>query len=1320
QAIFIPNPANNDAVYTVYGENEDGTCTGEYSFQIQVFQEPEISVQIPTVCVGESSVLEATIEGGSQDFEYEWIPTTGLNNPNSSSTEINIQEPTTYTLIVTDLVQGCEILQEVLVPVSTSLSLIPELQICAGGETILSIEGIEEGANIFWTDDTGSSYEGNNIEVSPSVTTNYYPTSDEFCFSNDAITVEVIDLNIQINASKTTICKGETIELTATGAASFEWTPVEGVSDQSNAFQVVAPEQTTTYLVSGYSANGFCIEPAEITIEVLSAEVLSPLTTQICGEGGTVQLGVNAGEMATYGWSPAIGLSATNTSMVTANPSETTLYNLQTTNAEGCEENFNFLVEVNEQPDITISPSELEVCQFLSQTFTLSGGVEYIFSAEEGQNFDIAYYTPNTVNITATTSLNLTIEGTDENGCKNTTQANIEVTDPVLAISQGGLICVGESIELFADGGEGATYSWTPAGSLNDPTVANPIANPSEGTVYTVNITDASGCSGSGTIYVPVSFPVEGALVSSEGNQVCEGTTTVLSFENNSDNPHDYFWYDESGSLIEENTTGLLTVVVNTTETYSVVIVNEDNCQETKEITLTLNEPNIEAQDGAACVGGETIMTVSGAGIDGTYEWQPAEFITCNNPDCSSVTIAAFAEETTVDFTVTGTNAQGCSTTTEANLFVSQSLTLSISPENPTLCMGESLTINAGGASSFIWEGPNISSPNGNSVMIEPIAPGVYTYILNGLAGNCEATSNFEVTVYESPQITVQDVNICNGENALLEANGTTGLTYQWFDANDEEITDLTISPNQTSSYTVLGTNPDGCQSSEVMIVNVSEVDFEVGAASMDICEGETAILTPIGTEIVNYEWSTGVTTIEGESLELSPSTTSTYEVVATNTNGCTSTQQVTIEVHPDPVIELQENFLACADEALLVEATVESENGSLQWTPPMNFDNPNIANPTITSTTTSSYVLIATSEFDCATAATTTIEITDECVFPGDANNDGTVDMFDLFPLGVNFGASDLARNSISNEWRGFGVADWTETQNNGQNLKYVDCNGDGSIGFEDTAAIVQNFDLFQKSGGFVKGSLGDPELRFVPDFGVIGVGEYLQIEVWLGSDENPATDLYAIAFETTFDVNLIDPNSISMDYSGSDLGTHNVDLLAVDLVNETTGRVNVSMSRTASPGANGSVYLLTIRMRTWENLDDINNLTFNISDFGATDSTEEPVLANLDDIPVITINPDIVDIEGIHTLSKPYDLYPTFTQDGFQLNYTLQKNPAVEVNLFALSGQKIGSLLKESQALGNHQEAVDLTQWNLTAGVYIVELQLDGEVYREKIIVF
>lgn len=1322
EALFIPNPANNDIVFTVYGEDEKGNCYGQHSFQIQVIQQPDIEVNVPVICEGEVEQLSVEIEGGSGDFEYEWIPTIGLNNPNGAITEIDIESSATYTLIAKDLVNGCEISQEVFVEVYEEIegSIAPNTSICQGEEATLSVTGIEEGVPISWIDDSGNTYEGNNIVVSPDSTTTFNISFGEICPVQLSTTVEVPNLDLQINAPQTTICKGESVELTATGAATFAWLPAVGINDISAPTQVLTPTETTTYRVTGFSANGQCSESMEITIKVNAVNIVSPLNVQICGGEESSFLEVDGGEEAIYSWTPSMGLSNTNSSAVIASPLETTVYTVKVNTADGCQENINFLVEVFEEPSISVFPTFAEVCKNKSHIFTLSGGVDYNLSVEENQEFDLLYLDSNRVEVTAKTDLNLTIEGTDENGCTATTQAVIEVVEPILALSENQLTCSGGDVELFADGGEGASYSWTPAHLLDDPTSSNPTAILNEETAFTVEVTNSMGCSDMGIVVVATTPPINAELTAAS-ETFCSGESITLTVEINEPQLYVYEWYENTiiGELLATTGINSLEVTPSATTTYVVVIYDSEGCEETQSIELTLDNPSIEVQNSLACIGGNTTMSASGLGPDGNYQWQPAEFINCLNPNCSVVETTPFFEETNIEFTVSATNAQGCEAETTAILTVSQDLNLMLSVENPSVCIGETLQISAGGASEYTWQGEGLNTTTGSLVTVTLNEAGTYNYTLTGIVNDCEADLNFTVTANELPQIETQDLTICNGENIPLEAPGTSGLDYQWLDENGNEITDLTVSPTQTTTYTVLGTDENGCQTTAILTVNVSETLFEISATT-SICEGESATLTGTGTDIVELQWSTGETTLEGEALTVTPSITTTYGVTATNSDGCTAVDQITIEVNPIPSIELTDNYLACENETLSVEASIDSENHILQWSPSTGIDNPTTVTPTITTNETTTYTLTATTEFGCEYIAATTINITDECVFPGDTDNNGEVNMFDLFPIGANFGESDFARNSISNEWQGFGVLDWSENQSNGENLKYVDCNGNGSIGFEDTTAIVQNFGFLQKSGGFQKGSLADPELRFVPTTNPIGAGEIIEMQVWFGSEENPATDLYAIAFETTFDTNLIDPNSITMDYSGSDLGTKNMDLLAVDLVNEETGRVNVSMSRIANSGSNGEIYLLSIRMRTLESIEAINDLTFHISDFGATNSNEEQILANTDELPTITIDPDIVDIEDFTSSVKPYTLFPTFTQDGFQLSYVLQKSTSIEVSLFDLSGQKMALLLKENQILGNHQEEIDLKKWNLAAGVYIVELKLDGKVYREKVVLF
>ena len=1223
QALFIPNPANNDIVFTVYGEDEKGNCYGEHSFQVQVLQQPSIAIDTPIICEGESGLMTVEMEGGSGEFEYEWIPTIGLSNPSGAVTEVDIEESTTYTLMVKDTVSGCEISQEVFIEVYEEIegSIAPNISICEGEETTLSVTGIEEGLPISWIDDSGNTYEGNNIVVSPDSTTTFNVSFGEICPVQLSTIVEVPNLDLQINAPQTTICKGESVELTATGAATFAWLPAVGINDVSAPTQVLTPTETTTYRVTGFSANGQCSESMEVTIKVNAVHVVSPLNVQICGGEESTFLEVDGGEEAIYSWTPSMGLSNTSSSGVIASPLETTVYTVKVNTADGCQENINFLVEVFEEPSISVFPTFAEICKNKSQIFTLSGGVDYSFSAADNQEFDLLYLDSDRVEITAKTDLDLSIIGTDENGCTTTTQATIEVVEPILELSENTLICSGDEIELFADGGEGATYSWTPAVFLDDPTSSNPTANLNEGTAFTVEVTNSMGCSDIGTIVIAVS-PTINAELTAASEIFCNGESITLTVEINEPQLYTYQWYQDTDELLATTETNTFEVTPTATTTYVVVIYDNVGCEETKSIELTLEEPVIEVQNSLACIGGKTTMSASGLGSNGNYQWQPAEFITCLNPNCSVVETTPFFEETNIEFTVFGTNTQGCEAETTAILTVSQDLNLSLNIENPSVCVGETLQISAGGASEYTWQGEGLNATTGNLVTITLNEGGIYNYTLMGIVNDCEADLTFTVTANEVPQIETQDVTLCNGESSLLEASGTDGLDYKWYDENGNEITDLVVSPTQTTTYTVIGTDQNGCQSTAMMTIEVSETVFEVSANST-ICEGESATLTGTGANIIELQWSTGETTSNGEALTVTPLSTTTYGVTVVNTEGCTATEQITIEVNPIPGIELTDSYLACENETLSVEASIDSENNTLQWSPSIGIDNPTTTNPTITANETTTYTLTATTEFGCESIAATTINIIDECVFPGDTDNNGEVNMFDLFPIGASFGESDFARNSISNEWQGFGVLDWSENQSNGTNLKYVDCNGNGSIGFEDTTAIVQNFDLFQKSKGFVKGSLADPELRFMPTTNPIGAGETIEMQVWFGSEENPAADLYAIAFETTFDINLIDPNSIVMDYSGSDLGTHNVDLLAVNLVNEETGRVNVSMSRIGELGINGEVYLLTIQMRTVEIIDNVNTLTFNISDFGATNSNEEQILANTDELPTITIDP-------------------------------------------------------------------------------------------------
>ncbi len=366
QAILFPNPDNNEVEIIVTGEDEEGNCTGQTSFMVQVFQEPEMAITPPVICEGETGEMSVNIVGGSGDFTYEWFPPIGLSNPNAGNTDVTIDEPTTYTLFATDNIAGCELQQEITVDVSPTpdVSLVPAVAACNGEEVTITVEG-GEGFEMNWTDGNGNPVAtGADLVVSPATTTTYNLTVGTDCPVELQTTVEIIEVEIDVFASAAQICDGEEVELTAegTGIVTYEWTQANGLSGTNGPNQTAIPTGTTTYIVTGYDAGGNCTATAEVTVEVATIQLQLPPDPFTCGVDDPAELNIDGGPGATYSWDPPTGLSATNVGSVTANPATTTTYNVQVISAEGCEENVVVTVNVFPPIEINIEPALVSLC----------------------------------------------------------------------------------------------------------------------------------------------------------------------------------------------------------------------------------------------------------------------------------------------------------------------------------------------------------------------------------------------------------------------------------------------------------------------------------------------------------------------------------------------------------------------------------------------------------------------------------------------------------------------------------------------------------------------------------------------------------------------------------------------------------------------------------------------------------------------------------------------------------------------------------------------------------------------------------------------
>ncbi len=238
---------------------------------------------------------------------------------------------------------------------------------------------------------------------------------------------------------------------------------------------------------------------------------------------------------------------------------------------------------------------------------------------------------------------------------------------------------------------------------------------------------------------------------------------------------------------------------VNTTTVYTVTGTDNSGCSNTATVSVSIKPtPNVTgtATPPSVCHGSPTILTGSGAS---TYTWS------------SGVSNGiSFIPGATSTYTVTGTNAFGCTSSSTVTVTVVNNLNINILPSEPVICIGDSVHLNASGANSYSWS-PNtsISSLNVPDPIVNPSSATTYTVIGTDATG-CTGTASVLIDVVTNPKMIVSksgDVE-CNIQTIQLSASGTS-TSYVWSPATflsspNSGITNATLT--QTTTFMVTGT----------------------------------------------------------------------------------------------------------------------------------------------------------------------------------------------------------------------------------------------------------------------------------------------------------------------------------------------------------------------------------------------------------------------------------------------------------------------------------------------------------------------------------
>jgi gliding motility-associated-like protein len=304
--------------------------------------------------------------------------------------------------------------------------------------------------------------------------------------------------------------------------------------------------------------------------------------------------------------------------------------------------------------------------------------------------------------------------------------------------------------------------------------------------------------------------------------------------------------------------------------------------------TVTVNSPTI-------CPTQTATLTATGAS---SYTWSiGATLISTNSATASPVS--------TTSYTVTGSNA-GCISIAVSTVTVSNNLSVTVN--SPTICSGQTATLTASGATSYLWS-VGANSTGVATAAVNPIVTSTYT--VTGTSGGCTGTAVATITVNSALNVTVNDATICAGQTAILTANGANNYTWS-AGANTTGVNTANASPAATTTYTVTGIS-GSCTNTAMATVNVN-LPFAITINNPTICAGLQATLTANGA--TSYSWSSGLTATSNNTATVSPASTTTYTVIGT-LSGCTNSATATVTVNALPTITSIANIVQCANTSI-------------------------------------------------------------------------------------------------------------------------------------------------------------------------------------------------------------------------------------------------------------------------------------------------------------------------------------------------------------------------------------------------------------------
>ncbi|MBL4577658.1 MAG: SprB repeat-containing protein, partial [Flavobacteriales bacterium] len=950
-----------------------GLCAGTFNVTITdgvgciatasgVISEPvaltATTAMTPAICNGAcDGTATANPAGGTLPYTYSWDDP-GLQ---TTATATGLCA-TTYNVIITDI-NGCSVTQGITItePVAITVATSSVNSNCgqADGATTASASNGTAPYTYLWDDPALQTTQTATDLLAGGYIVNV--TDANGCTGSATVTVSDSagpTASIPVaNIFPVTCPGGNDGELTV--AVTDGMPPYTYLWDDPAAQTNATADSLTagTYSVIVTDSNG-CISSVSAVI-VEPAALIAAITNSTnlsCNAScdGTASVG------ATGGTSPYTFLWADGQTTVTATGLCAITLGVTVTDANGCQDSA--VVSLTEPVILSLSTSTtdascLGICDGTATNVPAGGTPPYTYSWN-----DPGSQTTATANgLCAGTYIT---QVTDANGC--VVSSTVIISEPIVLgssiIQTVGVDCFGDCdgiAEVDATGGTAPyTYLWSDGQST--PLAINLCAG-----TYTVNITDANGCTTVNT--VTITQPAALTNVFSSTDVDCNGNATGVATANITGGtpPFTYLW-DDPGFQTNASATGLVAGI------YCVQITDANGCVLTE--CITINEPvaiaividttgaNCGLADGAACV------TVSSGIAPFTYLWDDPS----NQTTPCAVGIASGI------YNITVTDNTGC---TALGLAVVSDLgapTLLISSQNDVSCnsgcdgFATVLITNGLAPYTYNWNDPNAQT----TALASGLCAGTYVVAIldsNGCTGNISAVINEPTAlgVIISGQTPVTCNGDCDGTATGLASGGTAPYTYQWNDSGTQ--TTATANGLCAGSYGLTVIDANGCtDTTSVTIVQPDIIALTISGddAHCGLADGTASVTAIGGNGLYGYLWDDPASQNTATASNL---LAGTYMVVVTDILGCTQSISVTINDLPAGVATISTAINVSCNGGSDGAATVSMSGGQVPFT--YNWNDPLAqTNSTATALLAGTYIVNVTDSFGCVVPATVVI----------------------------------------------------------------------------------------------------------------------------------------------------------------------------------------------------------------------------------------------------------------------------------------------------------------------------------------------------------